>query len=56
MMPAKPLTPSPHWRKKRRNRILMEHLPQVRYIARHIHDRLPQHVSIEDLVHAGILG
>ena len=34
----------------------MEHLPQVRYIARHIHDRLPQHVSMEDLVHAGILG
>ena len=39
-----------------RNRALMEHLPQVRYIARHIHDRLPQHVSVEDLVHAGILG
>ena len=36
-----------------RNRILMEHMPQVRYIARHIHDRLPQHVPIEDLVHAG---
>ena len=39
-----------------RNRILMEQMPQVRYIARHIHDRLPQHVSIEDLVHAGVLG
>lgn len=39
-----------------RNRILMEQMPQVRYIARHIHDRLPQHVSIEDLIHAGVLG
>ena len=39
-----------------RNRILMEQMPQVRYIARHIHDRLPQHVPIEDLVHAGVLG
>ena len=39
-----------------RNRILMEQMPQVRYIARQIHDRLPQHVAIEDLVHAGILG
>ncbi|MGA3125286.1 MAG: FliA/WhiG family RNA polymerase sigma factor [Candidatus Korobacteraceae bacterium] len=39
-----------------RNRILMEQMPQVRYIARHIHDRLPQHVPIEDLIHAGILG
>lgn len=39
-----------------RNRILMEQMPQVRYIARHIHDRLPQHVPMEDLVHAGVLG
>lgn len=39
-----------------RNRILVEQLPQVRYIARHIHDRLPQHVPLEDLVHAGVLG
>lgn len=39
-----------------RNRLLVEELPQVRYIARHIHDRLPQHVSLEDLVHAGVLG
>lgn len=39
-----------------RNRILMEQMPQVRYIARHIHDRLPQHVPLEDLVHAGVLG
>jgi RNA polymerase sigma factor for flagellar operon FliA len=39
-----------------RNRILMEQMPQVRYIARHVHDRLPQHVPIEDLVHAGVLG
>jgi RNA polymerase sigma factor for flagellar operon FliA len=39
-----------------RNRILLEQMPQVRYIARHIHDRLPQHVPIEDLVHAGVLG
>jgi RNA polymerase sigma factor for flagellar operon FliA len=39
-----------------RNRLLMEELPQVRYIARHIHDRLPQHVPLDDLVHAGVLG
>ena len=39
-----------------RNRILMEQMPQVRYVARHIHDRLPQHVPLEDLVHAGVLG
>ena len=39
-----------------RQRLLTEHLPEVRYIARRIHDRLPSHVSFEDLVHAGILG
>jgi RNA polymerase sigma factor for flagellar operon FliA len=39
-----------------RERILMEQLPQVRYIARRIHERLPRHVPFEDLVHAGVLG
>ncbi len=39
-----------------RERILMDQLPQVRYIARRIHERLPRHVPFEDLVHAGVLG
>jgi RNA polymerase sigma factor for flagellar operon FliA len=39
-----------------RNRLLIEHLPQVQYIARRVHDRLPSQVSIEDLYHAGVLG
>lgn len=41
---------------QQRDKLVMEHLPQVHYIARRIHDRLPPHVPIEDLVHAGILG
>src|SRR5271166_91701 len=40
----------------RRDQLLLEHLPQVRYIARRIHDRVPPQVLLEDLVHAGILG
>lgn len=36
--------------------LLNEQLPQVKYIARRIHERLPQHVPFEDLLHAGILG
>jgi RNA polymerase sigma factor for flagellar operon FliA len=40
----------------KRERQLMEQLPQVRYIARRIHERLPQHVPFEDLVHAGVIG
>ena len=39
-----------------RERLLLEHLPQVRYIARRIHDRLPAQVPLEDLIHAGVLG
>ena len=39
-----------------RERVLMEQLPQVRYIARRIHERLPRHVPLEDLVHAGVVG
>jgi len=39
-----------------RERMLMEQLPQVRYIARRIHERLPRHVPFEDLVHAGVVG
>ena len=39
-----------------RDRMLLEHLPTVRYIARRIHERLPQHVELDDLVSAGIVG
>jgi RNA polymerase sigma factor for flagellar operon FliA len=34
----------------------MEHLPTVRYLARRIHERLPQHVELDDLVSAGVVG
>jgi len=37
-------------------RLLMEQLPEVRYIARRIHDRLPKQVALEDLIQAGIIG
>lgn len=39
-----------------RQRMLAQQLPQVRYIARRIHERLPRHVPFEDLVHAGVVG
>jgi RNA polymerase sigma factor FliA len=35
---------------------MVEHLPIVRFVARRIHERLPQHVPIEDLYSAGVLG
>jgi RNA polymerase sigma factor FliA len=39
-----------------RERMLLEHLPAVRYIARRIHERLPQHVELDDLISAGVVG
>ena len=39
-----------------RDRLLVEHLPTVRYVARRIHERLPQHVELDDLISAGMVG
>jgi RNA polymerase sigma factor for flagellar operon FliA len=39
-----------------RERLILEHLPQVRLIARRIHDRLPDSVSLDDLISTGIVG
>jgi RNA polymerase sigma factor for flagellar operon FliA len=39
-----------------RDRLILEHLPQVRLIARRIQERLPDSVSLEDLVSTGVLG
>ena len=39
-----------------RDRLILEHLPQVNLIARRIHDRLPESVSLDDLVSTGIVG
>ncbi len=39
-----------------REQLILEHMPQVRLIARRIHDRLPETVSLEDLVSTGVVG
>ncbi len=43
-------------RRQERDQIILEHLPLVRAIAIRVHENLPVHVDIDDLVHAGILG
>jgi RNA polymerase sigma factor for flagellar operon FliA len=40
----------------RRDRVVMENLPLVKAIALRVHDSLPVHVELDDLIHAGILG
>ena len=39
-----------------RERLILAHLPQVRLIARKIHERLPESANFEDLTSAGTLG
>ena len=39
-----------------RDRVVLEHLPLVKAIAIRVHENLPVHVDVDDLVHAGILG
>jgi len=39
-----------------RNDLVMQELSQVYYIASRIRERLPQHVELEDLVNAGVIG
>jgi RNA polymerase sigma factor for flagellar operon FliA len=39
-----------------REQLIMDHLPQVRWIATRIHDRLPDHTCLEDLISTGIVG
>ena len=51
--PAAALAPIPGTEQEQ---LLLEHLPIVRFLARRIHERLPQHVDIEDLVSAGAVG
>jgi RNA polymerase sigma factor FliA len=39
-----------------RERLILEHLPQVRLIARRIYERLPDNISLDDLISAGVVG
>ena len=50
------LSPSQVAINARRDRVVLEHLPLVRAIAVRVHENLPVHVDLDDLVHAGILG
>lgn len=51
-----PYQVSPTLSAEEREQLILEHLPQVRLIARRIHDRLPESVNLEDLVSTGIVG
>lgn len=48
--------PQPRISKQERDQIVIEHLPLVKAIAIRVHENLPVHVDLDDLVHAGVLG
>jgi RNA polymerase sigma factor for flagellar operon FliA len=39
-----------------RNQVILEHLPQIRYIAQRMAMRLPPEVQLEDLISSGVIG
>jgi len=39
-----------------RERLILEHLPQVRLVACRIHERLPESVNLDDLISVGTIG
>ena len=42
--------------KEDRDKIVLEHLSLVRAIAVRVHETLPVHIDLDDLIHAGVLG
>ncbi|HVY93320.1 MAG TPA: FliA/WhiG family RNA polymerase sigma factor [Bryobacteraceae bacterium] len=40
----------------RRERLVLEHLPQVHLIARRFHEKLPKSVCLDDLISTGVIG
>src|ERR1700685_4577272 len=61
MVPVPPVESGPVRKKKKkvntlRDRIVLDHLPLVKAIAVRVHENLPVHVDLDDLIHAGILG
>src|ERR1700751_3454913 len=41
---------------EKRDQIVLDHLPLVKAIAIRVHENLPVHVNLDDLIHAGVLG
>src|ERR1700760_1869711 len=39
-----------------RDQIVVDHLPLVKAIAIRVHESLPVHVDLDDLIHAGVMG
>jgi RNA polymerase sigma factor for flagellar operon FliA len=56
MAPRARVYATPDLSLEERERLILQHLPQVRLIARRIHDRLPESVALDDLISTGVVG
>jgi len=56
LLSPQPAHPAPQPASGDRERLLLEHVASVRFIARKLHQTLPRHVELEDLVSAGMVG
>jgi RNA polymerase sigma factor FliA len=48
--------PAPVLEASERERLILEHLPHVRWVAMRIHEKIAGAVSLEDLISAGVIG
>jgi RNA polymerase sigma factor FliA len=48
--------PALHQDTSRRDELILNHLPLVTAIAVRVHENLPVHVELDDLIHAGVMG
>ena len=46
----------PKQTEEQRDQIVLDHLPLVKAIAIRVHENLPVHVDLDDLIHAGVMG
>jgi RNA polymerase sigma factor for flagellar operon FliA len=54
--PASPAQPAKHFTAAEREAMILENLPQVRLIARRMHERLPGNVDLDELISIGAVG
>jgi RNA polymerase sigma factor FliA len=47
---------TPQLTSRERDQLLLEHVTSVRFIARKLHQTLPRHVELDDLISAGMVG
>ena len=51
-----PVRKRPRITNEKRDQIVLDHLPLVKAIAIRVHESLPVHVDLDDLIHAGVMG